>query len=403
MHIAPLSPCFELWRLEMRTSIRCSLLAGLLSITSSCSRESHSPPIPLSLNKSSEELNATVVVATLDAPIPNGKNAIWCASFQSAWKALEELAGESIAFEELPGVGKSLNDATDPLPHVPEGSLYVAAGWNQNGIINQIQNDLKQRFPNKTPPTFPGILPESLVAYAYLEAIVKFSLPYDQSKRPLVFTESGGKKVEVESFGLSAANHNGKDKLWDQPHVLFRKGEPDEHNFEFAIDLCSNSFPSQIVVARTARESTLAAALAHIEKEIAETRDLVGLEAVRLHKIQSIDTLLVPDFHWAIANHLAELEGKTFTNKKLKAQRMGVAQQDILFRLDKSGAALRSEAKSYETGIATAFFLDRPFLVYMKKRGAEMPYFAMWVDNAELMRLWQIPQSSSPNNESATP
>ncbi|MEI2726220.1 MAG: hypothetical protein V9H26_22715 [Verrucomicrobiota bacterium] len=109
----------------------------------------------MSLNKSSEELNATVVVATLDAPIPNGKNAIWCASFQSAWKALEELAGESIAFEELPGVAKSLNDATDPLPHVPEGSLYVAAGWNQNDITNQIQNDLKQRFPDKTPAHFP--------------------------------------------------------------------------------------------------------------------------------------------------------------------------------------------------------------------------------------------------------
>jgi hypothetical protein len=348
----------------------------------------------LSLNKSSEELNATVVVATLDAPIPNGKNAIWCASFQAAWKALEELAGESIAFEESSGVAKSLNDAMDPRPHVPQGALYAAAGWNQNGITKQIQNDLKQRFPNKTQPTFPGILPESIVAYAYLEADVRFSLPYDQNRRPLVFTESGGNKVEVESFGLSAANHNGQDKLWDQPHVLFRKGEPGEHNFAFAIDLCSNSFPSQIVVARTARESTLAAALAHIEKEIAETRELVGLEAVRLHKIQSIDTLVVPDFHWAIANHLTDLEGKTFTNKKLKAQRMDVAQQDILFRLDKSGAALRSEAKVYASGIPTDFFLDRPFLVFMKKRGAEMPYFAMWVDNAELMRSWQsAPQS----------
>jgi hypothetical protein len=381
----------------MRTLIKCSLLVGLLSITSSCSRESHAPPIPLSFNKSSAELNATVVVATLDAPLPNGKNAIWCASFQAAWKALEELAGEPIVFEELPDVAKYLNDAMDPRPNVPQGSLYAVAGWNQNGIINQIQNDLKQRFPGKTPPAFSGILPDSLVAYAYLEANVRFTRPYDQNRRPLVFTESSGKKVEVESFGLSAENHNGEDKLWDQPHVLFRKGEAREDNLEFAIDLCSNSYPSQIVVARIAREPTLAAAVGRVERETAEMPHVIEEEAARsgwysaerLHRIESTDALLVPDFHWALSNHFTELERKVLLNQRLKGQRMDIAQQDILFRLEKSGAALKSESKSYAAGIPTDFFLDRPFLVYLKKRGSEMPYFAMWVDNAELMRLWQ--------------
>lgn len=338
---------------------------------------------------SSDELEATEIVPTLDTPISKGKNAIWCASFQAAWKALEELTGEQITFEERSQTAKSLNDGADPRPHIPPAALYVATGWNQKGITNQIQSDLKQKFPNKESPTFTGILPESFVAYAYIEASVKFQLPYDQNRRPLVFTESGGKEVEIESFGLSAENHNGQDRLWDQPRVLFRKGEPRELNFEFAIDLCSNSFPSQIVVARISREPTLAAALARIEKQITETRELIGLEAMRLHQIQSMDTLLVPDFHWSISHQFAELQGKTFTNRELKGQRMDVAQQDVLFRLDKSGAALRSEAKAQATGIPALFFLDRPFLVYMKKRDAKMPYFVMWVDNAELMRLWQ--------------
>jgi len=31
-------------------------------------------------------------------------------------------------------------------------------------------------------------------------------------------------------------------------------------------------------------------------------------------------------------------------------------------------------------------YFDRPFLIYVKKRGAEYsPFFVMWVDNAELM------------------
>jgi hypothetical protein len=32
------------------------------------------------------------------------------------------------------------------------------------------------------------------------------------------------------------------------------------------------------------------------------------------------------------------------------------------------------------------FVLDRPFLLYLKKPNAKWPFFAMWVDNAELLR-----------------
>ena len=68
---------------------------------------------------------------------------------------------------------------------------------------------------------------------------------------------------------------------------------------------------------------------------------------------------------------------------------MDIAQQDILFRLNRTGAILKSEAKAAYTGIPTQFYLDRPFLIYVKKRNAPMPFFAMWVDNAELLRVWQ--------------
>jgi hypothetical protein len=33
------------------------------------------------------------------------------------------------------------------------------------------------------------------------------------------------------------------------------------------------------------------------------------------------------------------------------------------------------------------FYFNRPFLIYVKKRGPEYsPFFVMWVDNAELMK-----------------
>jgi hypothetical protein len=62
--------------------------------------------------------------------------------------------------------------------------------------------------------------------------------------------------------------------------------------------------------------------------------------------------------------------------------------QKIDFRLDRSGATIESSsilvaAKSAEP--RSSFIFNRPFLIVMKKRGAQNPFFVMWVDNAELL------------------
>ena len=103
------------------------------------------------------------------------------------------------------------------------------------------------------------------------------------------------------------------------------------------------------------------------------------------------DTVLfVPDLSWQIVHRFNEIEGRRFTNQKLAGQRLDVAEQDILFRLNREGAELKAEAKLIKLGLIVRkrFILDRPFLIYMKVRGAPAPYFAMWVDNAELLRRW---------------
>jgi hypothetical protein len=65
--------------------------------------------------------------------------------------------------------------------------------------------------------------------------------------------------------------------------------------------------------------------------------------------------------------------------------------QAIDFSLDKSGAAISSEAsigvtKKAEDFRPRKFSFDRPFFVIMKKRDAEHPFFVMWVENDELLQ-----------------
>ncbi|MBN1942302.1 MAG: hypothetical protein JW849_03310 [Phycisphaerae bacterium] len=343
----------------------------------------------------SSDLKKTVIVPTLDSPVEKNQNVIWCSSFLAAWKELkDEIARGDIVLEGKPAAAALLNRADDPREHVPEGLLYVAVGWNQKGIIERIQKELKAAFPAKPAPTFPDITEDSFVAYSYLEANVKFKIPYFQNRKPLKFTDSKGQETNVASFGIRPEDDYAYYKLRSQPRILFQKGRIGEANyndFEFAVDLCANSSPSQIIVARIKREPTLAAALERIanEEKIHQQRKKQDPDYVEyLESIGPNDVLLVPDLFWRISHRFKDMEGKDFLNANLKGQRLDVAQQDILFRLDRSGAEVKSESKMYCKPIATNFILDRPFFICMKKRGETMPYFVMWVDNAELLTPW---------------
>ena len=343
--------------------------------------------IPSAFNGDSAGLKDTEIVPTLETPASPGKNVIWCASFLSSWKAMEQnLAGEPIALDGASEVAGLLNSAADPSPAIPVAALYTVTGGNKNGLMDQIQTDFQPRFPGKQPPKFPDIEPNSFVAYSYLEASIKFPLPYNQNEKPFVFTDGSGKQTEIKSFGIPVENRNTFYALRAQPRILFR-GESVENGAqftyaEFVIDLCSNSSPNQIIVSKMSAETNLAAAVAHVENEIRST------PFTEVRGLSPDDSLLVPDFNWFISHHFSAFEGKTFANGKLKGQRIDVAQQDISFRLDKNGAGLQAESELNATSAAQDYCLDGPFLIYMKKRGAQMPYFVMWVDNAELLSPW---------------
>jgi hypothetical protein len=337
----------------------------------------------------SSHLTRTQVVATLDAPMEKGKNVIWSASFQAAWKKLQrDVARGPVELEGAGGAVDALNQSEDRARDAPPGSLYTAAGWENKGILDQIDREVKQAFPDSEPPTFPGIVHGSFVAYSRLEARLRFGLPYFQSKKPLAFTAGDGSRANVSSFGVREEDDYAYRRLREQPRVLYSNllgmGRRDDSEPppppEFAVDLDSQSAPSQIIVAMVAPGRTLAETLATVEERMhsdiaSPRRDGIGIN----------DVLLVPDIVWRLTHHFGELEGKTFRNPSLKGQRMDVAQEDLVFRLDRSGAEVRAESKNYCLPVPTHYVFNRPFLVLMRKRGETRPYFVMWVDNAELL------------------
>jgi hypothetical protein len=108
-------------------------------------------------------------------------------------------------------------------------------------------------------------------------------------------------------------------------------------------------------------------------------------------RVTQLDTLLVPNMSWRIEHHFQELEGtdKVFFNPPLQGLYLDTALQGIQFTMDRNGAAVASSAWLGAKGGPRDFHFNRPFLVYMKKRDAKHPFFVMWVENAELLELWQ--------------
>lgn len=339
----------------------------------------------ISLVANSDDLKQTAIVPTLDSPVPKGKSAIWCASFQFAWNRLkEDVVKEPIQLANAQPVADRLNRADQVENDVEENSVYAAAGLVKDGIVERIQAEMARKFPNVSRPLLDAPA-AGAVAYAYLAASSKYEYPFFENDERFLFTDSDGNKTAVGSFGIRAKDDYAYDRLRGQVQVLYCPREAiwrEEEIPEFIVDPCKTSQPYQIVLARVDRQGTLAETLADVERKIASqpADDFAS-------KVGPRDTLLIPNMRWMVSHRFKELEGKDkqFLNPALEGLYLDTAIQTIQFRLNRSGAELASEAKVYVKPGASFFHFDRPFLVMMKNRSHKNPFLLVWIENAELL------------------
>jgi len=337
----------------------------------------------------SESLARTVVVPTLDTPFGEGRNVIWCSSFQLAWNEVRDrVIGAPLAVIGAEEVAARLNAAEQSSADLEPESFYAAGGRGEDGIIERIRREMAAKFPSHTLPDFDdyGLGRRDILAYSYLKANVPFKYPYRQLDAGLAFVDSHGVKTQVAGFGLWEAYQPQYGNMREQVEILYcrgSEGRPWELQ-EYALDLCRHSEPYQVVVAVVEPKGTLAETLEYIRLQAEQFRTRNGYEIARW--FPRTDILHVPEMFWRIDHRFHELIGKVIARAE-PANPIAEALQTIEFRLDRSGAVLESEAILAEAAVPRCFAFDRPFLVYMKKRGTKHPFFVMWVDNAELLIL----------------
>ncbi len=332
---------------------------------------------PLAFSGDSSGLTRTVVVPTLDTPVPEGQNVVWCASFALAWDRLRaDVVKGPVRISGEEDLCARLNVASVPAGSLPE-HCFAAVGFARDGIAESVDREVRRIFGR--PAEMPALPLNAIAVYAELEASLPFPVPYAESRSGIRFRDAQGNESTVGAFGAWEDEHRRAREqarlLWVSEEIDGKSGQP----AEFVVDPCASSGPDQLILALVPRQASLAEALAYVDSKIGAAGEPQPLPAC---------TFLIPNFHWEIDHHFRELEGesRTLRNEGLEEYYVDTALQKIRFRLDRSGAELRSISLLVLLGkAASRFVFDRPFLLVMKRRDASAPYFAMWVDNAELL------------------
>ncbi|MGO9112611.1 MAG: hypothetical protein ACLP9L_25550 [Thermoguttaceae bacterium] len=104
----------------------------------------------------------------------------------------------------------------------------------------------------------------------------------------------------------------------------------------------------------------------------------------------------MPKFNFDITRKYGELLGArlAITNPAVAKDLLILdAVQNTRFQMDEKGVKLRSESHiSFGCGVEApptrnrVMIFDKPFLIMLRRSDAKMPYFTLWIGNAELLQ-----------------
>ena len=363
------------------------LLVLLVVAGCSCNSDPSVPPRPADTPPLTPAVNLaeTVILPHSDGPISPGVNYIYCATFQLAWAELaKNTVGSDIELEDGPPWIDHLGQGEFKQSDLSKDSYLAMGGLVSEGIVERIQAEMTKRFPNANVDV-PQPRPDSDgYAFAYLTKSLTFARAFERPYQRLRWSIQGS-KTSVATFGImdysELTDTEQGDELVEQVTILDYVSDSD-----FVLRLNPASQSDQIILAKVGPLSTLRETMEAVEMRI----DNSSLTASSRH-LQEGETLLVPIVQVSALRSYNEIVGRRFLNPGYERWFVTAAIQGIRFRLDEWGAELESHAYVGADGASTGgvaprrFHFDQPFLLYLKKRSADDPYFAMWIENVEVL------------------
>ncbi len=310
----------------------------------------------------------------LDCPLTASQSVIYCGSFQLAWNQMTDAYGEPVNVEETE-LDDQLNAREFTESDVKSDCVSVFGGANTTENCDRYILKTIEPFPNSDSVMPSKIRPTNqadksgLLAIAYMERSLKFPIAFEPVEKDLVWIGSNGKSNKVKAFGIDdfcpiSPEHQ---RLQQQIEII------DYQNyFDFVVRLKTNSESDELVLAKIPRPRSLKEAFVSVSQRVRNCKKPLAME---MH-----DELIIPQIYLDVQEDF----GKRFRSNQL----IGEAIQLIRFSLDEHGAMLQSYSRIELVGIDENMNMhfNGPFLVYLKEKSRDVPYFTIWVDSNEFFK-----------------
>jgi hypothetical protein len=346
-----------------------------------CSRGRPEPSTPL---VSAAQLPQTDVLPYPDGPIVAGRNYVYCATFQLAWdKVREQVDGKPVLLAGSPEMATRLNEHHSDAFHLPPESYLAMAGRTDQRIVAKIRETMANRFPNATLGVPDPPRDTVLYIYSYLSRNMPFAEDFETPSS--IEFHAAGRIRQVPAFSATFDPDKAKDRAWRKQVTILDYRDDDD----FVLRLNTTLEDDELILAKVKPEGTLAATLEAVERRIKVSGEKNPGDEAGMP--EEGDYLQVPMIALGVERDYSEVTNHGFENATLRDSYIGEARQGIRFYLDQQGARLESRTyvtteKKSEVKRGRFFVFDKAFLLYMKRKNASAPYFAMWIGNAELLK-----------------
>ena len=353
---------------------------SVLPVLGGCSKASESAPPAIT------KVERTAISPYLEAQLDTANNTLYCAPFQMAWsKMRNQVIKEDIRLSDNPLAARQLNRQLLGNDDVSSGSYVAEAGVSSQELVERINRGLREKFGDQggesfqMPQTATG--ERSIIAYACLHKNLEFRTEFEKLTTPVPF-QANGSSTPVLAFGIESFSYSKRlhEKLATQIDVFDYRNDND-----FILSLTSKSDDDQIILAKVKPGRSLLDTYQSVAKRIVNGKKT---------NIWENEALKIPKIDFDLSHSFPELEGKRLLNSSWDGWLIAKAVQDTRFKLDEKGAVLKSraffmamkgEAPAPGDAKPRMFIFDKPFLIYLKQKTGKYPYFALWVNNPELM------------------
>ena len=299
-------------------------------------------------------------------------NKVWCGTFNLVWNDfMNDVIGRKIEFEDGPSeLADELNKQSFTANELNPNSYFKTHGVATFDLKSQIENGIKQKF-NENSQLIDRIDwndSNGYVLYAMLKKEFNFLEPFSTAIVSLKFNNS---ETRVKCFGVDSSNNPIASK---NVEVLFYNSEDD-----FAIKLKTKEGEEVILYKTTGENKTFEENYQEIKKQQSNYSGKTTFE--------KDDMLRIPFIKVDDEINYDELCGKEIKNSKYYIKQ---ALQTIDFELNNVGGSVKSEAvidatTKALTENARKMIFDSDFILYLKEENKEQPYFALKVDNTDVL------------------